>query len=251
VIPAIDLRGGKCVRLLKGDYAQETVFSDDPVAVAERWAEAGAKTLHVVDLDGAATGIPAHLSIVAAIRQATSMTIQYGGGVRDDATVDRALAAGVDRVVLGTALVSRPDWVAALCSRVPERIVVGIDARDGRVATDGWKRTSELSTADAVRRANEIGVQRALFTDIGQDGTLAGPNVAALRDVVSSAWFDVIASGGVARLEDLDAIAATGAAAAILGRSLYIGAIDLGAAIARTASVGSLNDLSGTGAAQC
>jgi phosphoribosylformimino-5-aminoimidazole carboxamide ribotide isomerase len=235
VIPSIDLRGGRCVRLLQGDYDQETVFSDDPVAVATRWAEAGANTLHIVDLDGAATGAPAHLEVIAAIRRATPMTVHYGGGIRDDETVKRALAAGVDRVVLGTALITRPDWVAALCGRMAEQIVVGIDARNGRVATDGWKQTSSLTTADAVRRANEMGVQRALFTDISQDGTLAGPNLDALRAVVAEAEFQVIASGGVARLEDLDAIATTGATAAILGRALYTGAIDLRAAIARCA----------------
>jgi phosphoribosylformimino-5-aminoimidazole carboxamide ribotide isomerase len=238
VIPAIDLRGGKCVRLMRGDYAQETVFSDDPVAIAMRWAAAGATTLHVVDLDGAASGAPAHLQIVAAIRRVTAVTIHYGGGIRDDATIERVLGSGVDRVVLGTALISRPEWVAELCARIPEQIVLGIDAREGRVATDGWKQTSALTTAAAVRRANEIGVRRALFTDISQDGTLAGPNLAALRAVIAEAQFQVIASGGVARLEDLDAIAATGAAAAILGRALYTGAIDLREAIARTAGIG-------------
>jgi phosphoribosylformimino-5-aminoimidazole carboxamide ribotide isomerase len=237
VIPAIDLRGGKCVRLMRGDYAQETVFSDDPVAVATRWAAAGATTLHVVDLDGAASGAPAHLQIVAAIRRATAVTIHYGGGIRDDATIERVLGSGVDRVVLGTALISRPEWVAELCARMPEQIVLGIDARDGRVATEGWKQTSALTTAEAVQRANDIGVRRALFTDISQDGTLAGPNLAALREVVAQAQFHVIASGGVACLEDLDAIAATGAAAAILGRALYTGAIDLREAIARAARV--------------
>jgi phosphoribosylformimino-5-aminoimidazole carboxamide ribotide isomerase len=222
---------------MRGDYAQETVFSSDPVAVARRWAEVGAKTLHVVDLDGAATGVPAHLEVVAEMRQVAPLIIQYGGGIRDDATIERVLAAGVDRIVLGTALIARPDWVAELCHRVPERVVVGIDTREGRVATDGWKQTSALTTDRAVQQANAMGVRRALFTDISQDGTLAGPNVAALRAVVAEARFAVIASGGVARLEDLDAIAETGASAAILGRSLYTGAIDLREAIARAAAV--------------
>jgi phosphoribosylformimino-5-aminoimidazole carboxamide ribotide isomerase len=223
---------------MRGDYAQETVFADDPVAVAVRWADVGARTLHVVDLDGAASGMPAHLDVVAAIRRSSAVTIQYGGGIRDDATIVRALAAGVDRVVLGTALITRPEWVAGLCAGRPEEIVVGIDARDGRVATDGWTQTSTLTTAAAVRQANAIGVRRALFTDISLDGTLAGPNLDALRTVVAEAQFQVIASGGVARLEDLDAIAKTGAAAAILGRSLYTGAIDLAEAIARVAKIG-------------
>jgi phosphoribosylformimino-5-aminoimidazole carboxamide ribotide isomerase len=218
---------------LRGDYNQETIFSDDPVAVATRWAEAGAGTLHVVDLDGAASGVSAHLQVVAEIRRATGAMIHYGGGLRDDVSVERALAAGVDRVVLGTALITRPEWVAELCARIPERVVLGIDAREGRVATDGWKQTSALTTEEAVHRANRIGVRHALFTDIGQDGTLAGPNLAALGKIVGEAQFQVIASGGVARLEDLDAIAETGAAAVILGRALYTGAIDLKDAIAR------------------
>jgi len=235
VIPAIDLRGGNCVRLLRGDYAQETVFSDDPVSVAQRWEGLGARTLHVVDLDGAASGTPAHLEIIAAIRRGTSLTIHYGGGLRNDSTIERALAAGVDRVVLGTALISRPEWVEELCRRIPEQVVVGIDTRDGKVATQGWVETSELTTEAAVERANTMGVRRALFTDIRLDGTLAGPNLASLRAVASAARFEVIASGGVARLEDIDAIAATGATAAILGRALYTGAVDLAAAIARAA----------------
>ena len=238
MIPAIDLRGGNCVRLLRGDYAQETIFSTDPVAVAQRWADAGAHTLHVVDLDGAASGSPAHLGVVEAIAHAANLTIQYGGGLRDDTTVARAIEAGADRVVLGTALISRPEWVAELCLRMADRIVVGIDARDGKVATQGWRESSDLTTAEAVQRANELGVRRALFTDIGQDGTLAGPNLAALRAVVSAARFEVIASGGVARIEDLEAIATTGASAAILGRALYTGAVDLAEAIATAARVG-------------
>lgn len=231
MIPAIDLRGGRCVRLLQGDFSRETVFSEDPMAVASRWADAGARTLHVVDLDGAAAGSPAHLGVVAAIRSATGLTVQYGGGIRDDATVERVLAAGLDRIVLGTALVSRPEWVAALCRRIPDRIVVGIDARDGRIATDGWTQLSSLTIEEAVRFANEIGVERALFTDIGQDGTLAGPNLRALRAVVTAARFEVIASGGVARLSDVEAIAQTGAAGVVVGRALYTGALDLREAI--------------------
>jgi phosphoribosylformimino-5-aminoimidazole carboxamide ribotide isomerase len=236
---------------MRGDYAQESVFSDDPVAVATRWAEAGATTLHVVDLDGAASGVPAHLEVVAAMRRAASLTIHYGGGLRDDATIQRALAAGVNRVVLGTALIARPAWVAELCARIPERIVLGIDARDGLVATDGWKRTSAMTTADAVRQANEMGVRRALFTDISQDGTLAGPNLHALHSVVAEAHFEVIASGGVARLEDIDDIAAMGAAAAIVGRALYTGAIDLRAAIARAASAPAASASASAGGVQC
>ncbi|MEA2639763.1 MAG: phosphoribosylformimino-5-aminoimidazole carboxamide ribotide isomerase [Chloroflexota bacterium] len=233
VVPAIDLRGGRCVRLTQGDYDRETVFADNPAEVAARWTAAGARVIHVVDLDGAASGLPANLPALRAIRAATGVTIQYGGGLRDDATIDQVLEAGADRIVLGTALVTRPDWVASLCTRMGERIVIGIDARDGVVATQGWRDASTLTTRDAIARAAELGVQRALFTDIGRDGMLGGPNLAALREVVAAAPFEVIASGGVATIADLEAIQQTGAAAAIVGRALYTGAVDLGAAIAR------------------
>ena len=146
VIPAIDLRGGRCVRLMQGDYARETVYSDDPAATAAAWAEAGAASLHVVDLDGAAAGRPENLEALAAIRRATPATIEYGGGLRDDAAVQAALDAGADRVVLGSALVNDPEWVERLCESLADRVVVGIDTRDGRIATEGWKATSDRST---------------------------------------------------------------------------------------------------------
>lgn len=233
VIPAIDLRDGKCVRLFQGDYQQQTVFSDDPAAVAAAWTAAGATTIHVVDLDGAVAGEPTSLDSLRAIRGATAATLQYGGGLRSTTALECALEAGADRLVLGTALVIRPDWVAELCARFGDRIVVGIDARDGLVATDGWLKSSAMTTAAMVDRANGIGVRRGLFTDISQDGTLAGPNLQTLREVVEAARFDVSASGGVATLDDVDAIRVTGAAAVIIGRALYTGRIDLREAVAR------------------
>jgi phosphoribosylformimino-5-aminoimidazole carboxamide ribotide isomerase len=232
LIPAIDLRGGKCVRLRQGDYAQETVFSEDPGATAARWSEAGATVIHVVDLDGAAAGEPRNLEALRRIRSASTATLQFGGGLRTDAAVEDALEAGADRVVLGTALVNNPDWVAGLCARLADRIVVGIDTRNGKVATQGWLETSALTTDDVVARANDLGVRRALFTDIARDGTLEGPNLDGLRAVVQHARFDVIASGGVASTDDLVAIRRTGAAAAIVGQALYTGAIDFTAALA-------------------
>lgn len=238
VIPAIDLRNGRCVRLEQGDYARETVFSDDPAAVAARWTDAGARVIHVVDLDGAAQGRPCNLKALVAIRAATDATIEYGGGLRDDGAIAQAFEAGAECVVLGTALVRRPEWVRALCGRWPERILVGIDVRDGQAATDGWLETSEVPTARLVEAANAIGVRRARFTDIARDGTLQGPNLEALREVVALAEFEVIAAGGVASLEDLDAIRATGAAGAIIGQALYTGAVDLRAAIARVEGSG-------------
>lgn len=238
VIPAIDLLNGRCVRLEQGDYARETVFSDDPAAVAARWTEAGARVIHVVDLDGAAQGHPSNLKVLEAIRAATDATIEYGGGLRDEDAIQQAFQAGAQCVVLGTALVRRPEWVRALCERWPQRIVVGIDVRDGRVATDGWLEISEVPTARLVAAANAMGVRRARFTDIARDGTLQGPNLEALREVVALAEFEVIAAGGVASLEDLDAIRATGADGAIIGQALYTGAVDLRAAIARAEAGG-------------
>jgi phosphoribosylformimino-5-aminoimidazole carboxamide ribotide isomerase len=233
VIPALDLRAGRCVRLVQGDYARETVYSEDPAATAAAWVNAGAAVLHVVDLDGASAGRPANLDALRAIREATRATIQYGGGLRDDDAVDAALEAGADRVVLGTALVTNAQWVERLAARLPGRLVVGIDARDGRVATDGWKETSGVTTGDLVERANALGVRWGLFTDIERDGTLGGPNVAALEEVVRAATFGVLASGGVATIDDLDAVKKAGATGAIVGRALYTGKIDLRDAVAR------------------
>lgn len=231
IIPAIDLRGGRCVRLTQGDFARETVFSDDPAGVAADWTAAGAGTIHVVDLDGAAAGHPINLDALRAIRAATTARIQYGGGLRDDGAVEAALQAGADRVVLGTALVNDPNWVDALCRRMPDGVVVGIDARDGLVATQGWTARSTLTTDQVVELAGTLGVRRALFTDIGRDGTLEGPNLEALARVVQTASFEVLASGGVASVADVQAVRAVGAAGVILGRALYTGRVDLRAAI--------------------
>jgi phosphoribosylformimino-5-aminoimidazole carboxamide ribotide isomerase len=236
VIPAIDVLGGRCVRLTQGDYARSTIFFDDPADAAAAWTEAGARTIHVVDLDGAKAGHPVNLDALRAIRRASSATLHYGGGRRTDDAVDAALDAGADRIVVGTALLNNPDWVEHLSARFAERVVAGIDAKDGRVAVRGWLDVSDVTVADAVERANRIGLRRALFTDIAKDGTLEGPNLASLREAVALARFDVIASGGVATLDDLVAIQATGAAAAIVGRALYTGGVDLRAAIAHFAA---------------
>ena len=236
VIPAIDVLGGKCVRLTQGDYTRSDVFFEHPADAAAEWTTAGARTIHIVDLDGAKQGAPVNLDSLHAIRAATGATIQFGGGLRTDAAVDAAIEAGADRVVVGTALLNDPTWVERLCRRFADRVVVGIDARDGMVAVRGWLDVSEVSVAQAIERANAIGVRRALFTDIARDGTLEGPNLASLSDAVAGAEFDVIASGGVADLEDLVRVSETGAVAAIVGRALYSGRIDLREAVARFAT---------------
>jgi len=235
VIPAIDVLGGKCVRLTQGDYDRSSIFYERPADAAEAWTAAGAATIHVVDLDGAKEGRPVNLAALRAIRSITNAKIHFGGGLRSDGDVDAAIEAGADRVVVGTALLNAPEWVEGLCRRLPDRIVAGIDARDGMVATRGWLEVSEVTVAQAIARANAIGLQRALFTDIAKDGTLEGPNLTSLRDAVALAQFEVIASGGVASLADLEAVAETGAAAAIVGRALYTGRVDLRSAFARFA----------------
>ncbi|HEY3117777.1 MAG TPA: 1-(5-phosphoribosyl)-5-[(5-phosphoribosylamino)methylideneamino]imidazole-4-carboxamide isomerase [Chloroflexota bacterium] len=233
VIPAIDLRAGRCVRLTQGDFDRETRWSDDPVATAQRWTDAGAQVIHIVDLDGAADGEPKHLEVLRALRQATSATLQFGGGLRNDESVEAALEAGADRVVVGTALVTQPDWVASLCARHGDKIIAGLDARQGRVATAGWLETTTVSVQQLIERANEIGLRRGHFTDIERDGTLSGPNVNALAEVIRVAKFEVVASGGIAQLEDLEAVRAVGAAGAIIGQALYTGQIDLRQALTR------------------
>ncbi len=238
VIPAIDLRAGKCVRLVQGDFARETIYDDDPAAVAEAWTAAGAAVIHVVDLDGARSGRPANLGALRDIRAATRATLQFGGGLRDDAAIEDALHAGADRVVLGTALLTRPQWVVELRRRLGDGLVVGIDARDGRIATEGWTRTSAVATDDLVDRANALGVRWGLYTDIGRDGILQGPNVGTLAEIVERASFAVLASGGVASIDDLVAIRTIGAAGAIVGRALYTGQIKLEDAISRLANGG-------------
>jgi phosphoribosylformimino-5-aminoimidazole carboxamide ribotide isomerase len=189
--------------------------------------------LHVVDLDGAATGTSHNLDALRTIRAATTGIVQYGGGLRSDEAVAAAFEAGADRVVIGTALVSRPDWVAFLVERFGERVMVSIDARRGKVATEGWRSGSGSDIVDIVARANELGVRRALVTDIEKDGMLQGPNLNVLREVVEQAKFPVIASGGITTLADLDLAAAAGAEGAIVGQALYAGRLDLTEAIAR------------------
>ena len=233
VIPAIDLRGGRCVRLYQGDYSKETVYSDDPVEVALRWQSMGATRLHVVDLDGAARGEPANLEVVASIAGSTTTPLQLGGGIRSVETIERAIAMGAGRVVLGTSAVGDPGLVETACREFgPDVIIVGVDARDGLVATRGWLETSGVVATDLVRQMTSLGVRRFVYTDIARDGTLTEPNFQAIEDLMKSADASVIASGGVSSLEHLARLAGLGVEGAIVGKALYEGAIDLREAIA-------------------
>lgn len=234
VIPAIDLLEGRCVRLYQGDYAQAETFNDNPVAVAQQWVEQGATRLHVVDLDGAKVGHPVNLAAIAAIAQAIDIPIQVGGGLRDRQSVADLLAVGVQRAILGTIAVEQPDLVRQLGQEFPQQIVVGIDARGGRVATRGWLETSEVLATDLAQQLADSGAAAIIYTDIHRDGTLQGPNLEALRELATAINIPVIASGGMSSVTDLLnllALEPLGVSGAIVGRAIYTGDIDLQAAI--------------------
>jgi phosphoribosylformimino-5-aminoimidazole carboxamide ribotide isomerase len=228
--PAIDLRGGRCVRLLQGDYERETVFGDDPVAMARQFVAAGARRLHIVDLDGAKAGTPVQAALVERIVQAAGVPCQIGGGIRTLETARRYAAAGVARIVVGSIAIEQPHLLDELAAALPGRIVLGLDARDGRVAVRGWIETSPLTALDVARRHENLPLAAIVYTDIATDGTLGGPNLPALRDMVNTVKLPVVASGGIATAADLAQVAALGAAGCIVGRALYDGGLSLAAA---------------------
>jgi phosphoribosylformimino-5-aminoimidazole carboxamide ribotide isomerase len=235
VYPAIDLRGGRCVRLLQGEFDQETVYGDDPVATARRWAEAGAHWLHVVDLDGARAGRPVQTDIVRAICAAVQVPVQVGGGLRTLANVREVLAAGAVRVVVGTAAVEDPVLCRQLCQAHPERVVLGLDARGGRLRVAGWTADGGRLATDLAGEAAGMGAAAIVYTDIARDGTQKGPDLEGTRAVGRAADIPVIASGGIGSLDDIRAVAglaADGVAGLIVGRALYTGAVELTAALA-------------------
>lgn len=230
--PAIDLRGGKCVRLQQGDYDRETVFSDDPVAQAKQWADSGAKYLHLVDLDGARDGSLSNRDSIAAIARDTDMVTEVGGGIRTEETIRELIEIGIDRLVIGTQAIKRPDWFGEMCQKYPNRLVLGIDARGGQVATDGWLETSETSAIDLAKQFAEQPIAAIIYTDIETDGMLKGPNLAEMRSMSKATNIPVVASGGVTTLEDVAALAEIPVAGAIVGRALYEGSLKLDAALA-------------------
>lgn len=233
VIPAIDLKSGRCVRLYRGDYHRETVYSDDPLAVALGWQEQGAPRLHVVDLDGAVLGQLVNLEVIAAIVARLAIPVQVGGGIRDEATARMLLTAGVSRVVIGTAAVQEPSLVYSLCQRYGSgQVVVAVDVRDGQVAIKGWTEGTAVSALALARQMAGLGVRRLLYTDISRDGTLTEPNFAATAALVKSTGLAVLASGGIASLEHIRCLATTGVEGAIVGRALYTGDVKLAEAIA-------------------
>ena len=230
VIPAIDLLEGHCVRLYQGDYERSQVFNDNPTDVAKLWVEQGASLLHIVDLDGAKTGKIVNLAAIEAIAQAVSVPIQLGGGLRDRTSVAQLLALGVRRVILGTIAVEQPQMVAELCQEFPGQIAIGIDARNGRVATRGWLETSEVIATELATQMQQLGASAIIYTDIHRDGTLSGPNLEALRGLAAAVTIPVIASGGVSSVTDLLSLLALeplGVTGVIVGRALYTGDISL------------------------
>ena len=234
IIPAIDLLEGQCVRLHQGDYDQVTRFSDDPVAQARSWQAQGAQRLHLVDLDGARSGLPVNDAAVKAITAALDIPVQLGGGVRSFERAEELLACGLDRVILGTVALEQPELVERLATRHPQRIVVGIDAKDGRVATRGWIRESTTLATDLAQRFSDSGIAAIISTDIATDGTLAGPNLKSLRAMAEASSVPVIASGGIGTLEHLLSLLALeplGVEGVIVGRALYDGRVALSEAL--------------------
>jgi phosphoribosylformimino-5-aminoimidazole carboxamide ribotide isomerase len=232
--PAIDIRGGGAVRLMQGDYAQETAYDADPLDAAKRWAEQGAEWLHVVDLDGARTGISANLDHVRRIVDETGLSIQMGGGLRDAFAVERALGAGAERVVIGTAALADADFLEDMLDTHGQRVVVGIDARGGLAATQGWTETSEEAAPALIRALAERGVSRIVWTPIEVDGTMEGPPLDQLSEIADDLDAELIYSGGVGTLADLEALAATELPAlggVIVGRALYEGRFDVAEAL--------------------
>jgi phosphoribosylformimino-5-aminoimidazole carboxamide ribotide isomerase len=243
LFPAIDLRDGRAVRLLRGEFGAETVYSEDPVVVAGAYQAAGAPWIHVVDLDAARTGEPANIALVAAIASAVSCPVQAGGGVRTPGAAARLLDAGVARVVVGTAAVEEPALVDALCARYPGRVAAGLDARGSRLAVRGWTETSAADLTDAARRLEDAGVAALVVTEIGRDGTMAGPDLDQLSAVLCATTVDVVASGGVGSLDDLRSLSALEPepgrklAGVIVGRALYEGRFSVEEALACLAPV--------------
>ncbi len=232
VLPAVDIRGGRCVRLLQGRPDEETVYDDRPADAARRWADKGAEFLHVVDLDGAFQGHPVNGNAIAEIIEAVDVPVEVGGGLRTTEAVRRTLDLGVSRVIVGSRALRAPEWVKELCEAFPDQVVAGIDARDGRVAVEGWAEVSDVDAVAFAQQLDAFALRAIAFTDVATDGMMAGPNVAALQRLVEAVDTAVIASGGIASLDHVRRVAAVGVEGMIIGKALFAGALSLPDAIA-------------------
>jgi phosphoribosylformimino-5-aminoimidazole carboxamide ribotide isomerase len=231
IYPAIDLLNGRCVRLRQGDYAQETVFSDDPAQVARQWVAQGANRLHIVDLDGAKAGQPVNGPAIRRIVEAAGVPCQLGGGIRTEADLEVVYSWGVRWAVLGTRALQDPDWVRAMAARYPQRIVLGVDAKNGFVATEGWLEVSRVRAIDLAKQVSDAPLTAVVYTDIAKDGMMSGPNFAALAEMQAAVNLPVVASGGVCTIDHVQRLARAKTFGCIIGRALYEGAIDLKEAI--------------------
>jgi phosphoribosylformimino-5-aminoimidazole carboxamide ribotide isomerase len=231
IIPAIDIRGGRCVRLYQGDYKQETVFYEDPVTAALTWYAQGARWLHIVDLDGAAAGEPRNMEVVGQIMKETALSIELGGGIRQEEVAKELLRQGVSRLVLGTAAIENRELVERLCRQFGQAIAVGLDARDGRIAIRGWQKNTTVEVLQLSREMVDAGAKRLIYTDIKRDGTLTEPNFDMIKRLVAEANVPIIVAGGISQLEHLLRLRNLGVEGAIIGKALYAGDINLGEAI--------------------
>ncbi len=232
IYPAIDIKDGKCVRLLQGRFSDVTVYGDDPAAMAKKWESMGGEFIHVVDLDGALRGHSVNADIIRKICQSVNVPVQTGGGIRTMEDIETKLACGINRVIIGTKAVSDSEFVKKAVDTYGEKIVIGIDAKNGMVAVEGWEKTSDFTAVEFAKKMTDIGVKTIVYTDIATDGTLAGPNTAAMAEMVKSVSADIIASGGVGNIEHIKALIPTGVEGVIVGRALYTGNVDLREAVA-------------------
>jgi len=244
--PAIDLRGGKCVRLRQGDYSRETIYGDDPADMARRWVDAGATCLHLVDLDGARDGAMVNLKSIEAIVAAAGVPCELGGGIRDEASIKLLLSVGLSRLVIGTKALKEPEWFRGIARQYPGKLALGIDAKQGMVATDGWLQTSSQRAIDLAQQFATEPIAAIIYTDIARDGMLAGPNLQAMQEMNDAVGLDVIASGGVTTAEDVKNLAAIGVAGCIVGRALYEGNLTLPAALAAATATPHTSPLTNT-----
>jgi phosphoribosylformimino-5-aminoimidazole carboxamide ribotide isomerase len=233
LIPAIDIRGGLCVRLYQGDYDQETVYSESPSEVALHWQNVGAKRIHVVDLDGARSGIQLNFDVIRSIVNTVSIPIQVGGGIRSFDRISLLLETGIQRVILGTIAVTNPQLVEDSCKEFgPDAIIVGLDARDGLISVNGWRTSSSIQAITLLNQMERVGINRFIYTDISRDGTLQGPNFESIQNIQESSIGNIVASGGVSTIEHLVHLNSLGVEGAIIGQALYTGKLDFGQAIA-------------------